>query len=70
VHDVHEARRPFGRIGAGVEGAMVGQHMHAHARDLAVLGRGNLGGHVIVAGEGRGGEIFHPVLDPFHRQAK
>lgn len=25
--------------------------------------------HVIVAGSGRGGEVFHPVLDPFDRLA-
>jgi Arc/MetJ family transcription regulator len=67
--DVHEARRPFRRIGAGVEGAVVGQHMHAQAGDLAVLGRRDLRRHVIVAGEGGGGEVLHPVLDPFHRLA-
>ena len=59
--------RPFGGIGAGVEGAVVGEHVHAQRRDLAVLRRGDLGRHVIVAGEGGRGQILDPVLHPFHR---
>ena len=46
---------------------MVREHVDAQTCDLAVLGRRNLGCHVIVAGERRGGEIFHPVLDPLDR---
>jgi hypothetical protein len=64
--DVEEAGRPFRRIGAGVERAVVGQHMHAQARDLAVLGRGDFGGHVVVARERGRGQVLDTVLDPFH----
>ncbi len=67
--DVEEAGRPFRRIGAGVEGAVIGQHMDAQAGDLALLGGGDLGGHVVVAGKRGGGEVLHAVLDPFHRLA-
>ena len=68
--DVEEPGRPLAGIGAGVEGAVVGQHMHAQARDLAVLGRGDLRGHVVVAREGGGRQILDPVLDPLHRPAR
>ena len=57
-------------IGAGVEGAVVGQHVAAQAGDPAVLGRGQLRGHVIVAGVGGRGQVLHPVLDPLHRPAE
>ena len=38
--DVEEPRRPFGGIGAGVEGAVIGEHVHAQRRDFAVAPRG------------------------------
>lgn len=68
--DVHETGRPFRRIGAGVEGAVVGEHMHAHGLDLAVFGGRKFRRHVIVAGKRRGGEVLHPVLDPLDRHAE
>ena len=60
----------LGRIGAGVERAVVGQHVAPEAGDPAVPGRRELAGHVVVAGEGGGGEVLHPVLDPLHRPAE
>jgi hypothetical protein len=36
--DVEEAGRPFRRIGAGVERAVIGEHVDAKARDLAFPG--------------------------------
>ena len=67
--DVEEAGRPFRRIGAGVERAVVGEHVDAQARDLAGLGRGDLGRHVVVAGERGRGQVLDAVLDPFDRLA-
>ena len=66
--DVGEACRPFRRIGAGVERAVVGEDMHAQARDPAVARRRDLGRHVVVARERGGGEVLDPVLDPFDRK--
>ena len=67
--DVGEARRPFRRIGAGVERAVVGEDVDAQRRDAAVLRRRDLGRHVVVAGERGGRQVLDPVLDPFDRQA-
>ena len=67
--DVEEAGRPFRRVGAGIERAVIGEHMDAKARDLAVLGRGDLGRHVVVARERGRGQVLDAVLDPFHRLA-
>ena len=67
--DVEEAGRPFRRIGAGVERAVIGQHMDAQAGDLALLGRRDLGGHVVVARERGRGQVLDAVLDPFDRLA-
>ena len=67
--DVEEAGRPFRRVGAGIERAVIGEHVDAQARDLAVLGRGDFGGHVIVARERGRGQVLDAVLDPFHRLA-
>ena len=67
--DVEEAGRPFRRIGAGVERAVIGQHMDAQAGDLAVLGRGDFRRHVVVARERGRGQVLDAVLDPFHRLA-
>src|SRR3546814_3053555 len=57
--DIEESGRPLGRVGTGVEGAMVGQHVGAQAGDPAVTGSRQLGGHMIVAREGRGREVLH-----------
>ena len=64
--DVEEAGRPFRRIGAGVERAVIGEHVDAKTRDLAVLGRGDLGGHVVIARKRSRGQVLDAVLDPFH----
>ena len=49
--DVHEPGGPFRRVGAGVKRTVICQNMHPHGGDLAVLGRGQFGRHVIIAGE-------------------
>ena len=66
-NDIGEACRPFRRVGAGVERAVIGQDMHAQAHHSALARRGDLSRHVIVAGERGGGEVLDPVLDPFDR---
>ena len=43
--------------------------MAVKPRDLALFGGADLAFHPIVAGEGRGHQVFHPVLDPFDRLA-
>ena len=43
--------------------------MAPEAGDLAVLGRRDPAGHVVVAGKRRGRQVFDPVLDPLHRHA-
>ena len=68
-HDVEEAGRPLGRIGAGVERAVVGDGVDAQRRHLAVLRGGDLGGHVVVARERGGRQVLDAVLDPFDRPA-
>ena len=67
--DVEEAGRPFRRVGAGIEGAVVGEHVDAQAGDLALLRRRDLRRHVVVARERGRGEVLDAVLDPFHRLA-
>ncbi len=62
-------RGPFRRIGAGIERAVIGQHMHAQAGDAAVLGRRDFGRHVVVARERCGGEIPRCDPPPISRQA-
>ena len=68
--DGEEAGRELGRVGAGIEAAVVGDRVHAQARDLAVLGGGDLGRHVVVARERGGGEVLDAVLHPLHRLAR
>ena len=65
-----EARGIFGRIGAGIERAVVGEHVHPKARDPAVPPRRELAGHVVVARESRRRQVLDPVLDPLHRHAE
>ena len=67
--DAEQSRRPLGGVGAGVEGAVVGDGVAAQARHLAVLGRGDFRLHVEVARERRGREILDAILGPFHRPA-
>src|ERR1700730_16722637 len=68
--DAEEAGRIFGRVGAGIEGAVIGDHVAAQRNDAAILGRADLAGHVVVAGKGGGLQILHPVLDPLYRHAE
>ena len=68
--DVEEAGRELRRVRAGVERAVVGEHVASEARDPAVAGRGDLPAHVVVARESGGGEVLHAVLDPLHRPAQ
>ena len=67
--DVGEAGRPFRGVGAGVEGAVVGEDVNAQRRHPAVARRRDFGRHVIVAGERGRRQILDAVLDPFDRQA-
>ena len=67
--DVEEAGRELGRVGAGVEGAVVGGGVAPEAGDPAVLRRGDAPVHGVVAGEAGGHQVLHPVLDPLHRLA-
>ena len=54
------------RLGVGEERAVVGEHLHAQAGDLAVLDR-QLAVHVVVAGEAGRDQVPGAVLDPLHR---
>ena len=67
--DIHEAGRELGRVGTGIESAMVGRGMAMQAGDLAVLGRRDAAHHPVVTGKGRGHQIVGTVLDPLHRNA-
>ena len=62
--DAEEAGRELGRVGAGVERAVVGEHVAVQAGDPAVAGRRDLARHVVVAGEGGRDEVLDAVLDP------
>ena len=48
---------------------MIGDGLDAERRQLAVLLRRQLRRDVVVAGEGIGLEVLHPVFDPLHRLA-
>ena len=67
--DVKEPGRKLRRIGAGVEGPVVGDDVALESRDPAVPGRRDLAGHVVVAGEGGRGQVLDAVLDPLDRHA-
>ena len=66
---MEEPGRVLGRLGGGVERAVVGQHPGAQAQDLAVAGRGDLAVHVVVAGERGRHQVLGPVLHPLDRPA-
>ena len=67
--DGKEPRRVLRRVRRRVGVAVVGQRLDAQARHRAVLLRRQLDVHVVVAGEGIGLEVLHPVLDPLDRLA-
>ena len=67
--DVEEAGRELGRLRGAVERAVVGQHVDLEAEDLAVPGRRDAAGHVVIPGEGRGHQVLAAVLHPLHRPA-
>jgi len=48
---------------------VIRQRVAAQAGHLAVLGGGDLGGHVVVAREGGRRQVLDAVLDPLHRFA-
>ena len=66
--DREEPGRELGRLGGGVEGAVVGDRRRPQGQDLAIAGGGDLAVHVVVAGETRRHEVLGPVLHPLHRR--
>ena len=68
--DMEHTGREFGRVGAGVKRAVVGNHIGAQCEDLAVSGGGQFTGHVVVAGKAGGGQILDPVFHPLDRAAQ
>ena len=68
--DMEHAGREFGRVGAGVKRAVVGNHIGAQCEDLAVSGGGQFTGHVVVAGKAGGGQILDAVFHPLDRAAQ
>jgi hypothetical protein len=65
--DAEQAGGPLARVGAGVEGAVVGDGVAAQRRHPAVLGGGDFHLHVEVACKRRGRKVLDAILDPFHR---
>ena len=59
----------LGRVGRGVERAVIGERLDAHRSHLAVLVGGDFGVDVIVAREGVGLQILGAVFDPLDRLA-
>jgi hypothetical protein len=45
---------------------VIGEDLDPYAQDLAVPGRGDLAGHVVVAGEGGAHQVLGAVLHPLH----
>ena len=64
---MEEACRKLGRVGACVERPVVRRDMAVECGDLAVFRGADPALHPVVAGESRGHEVVHPVLDPLHR---
>ena len=59
-----------GRIGTGIERAVVGGQMAPKASDLALFGGRNFALHPVVADKRGGHQVVHPVFDPLHRTAR
>ena len=57
------------RLRGAVERAVVGEHLHPHPEQLAVLRGRDLAVHVVVAGERGAHQVLGAVLDPLHRRA-
>jgi hypothetical protein len=68
--DAEKSGRIFGRVGAGVKRAVIGQYMAAQCGDAALLGGRDFAAHVVVAGESCRLQILHAVFDPLDRHAK
>src|SRR6185503_14150366 len=64
--DAEETGRELRRVRRGVGAAVIGQRLHTHSGDRAVLLERKLGIDVIVPCEGVRLEILHAVLDPLH----
>jgi hypothetical protein len=60
--------RELRRLGRGVKGAVVSDHVHPQSGDLAVLGA-HLGVHDVVARESGGHQVLRAILDPLDRGA-
>ena len=67
--DVEQAGRELRGVGGGVGVAVVGDGLDLEGRDLAFLGRAQLGVDAVVAGEGVGLQVLRAVLDPLDRLA-
>ena len=67
--DGEQAGGELGRVGSRVGVAVVGERLDLERRHRAVLLRRQLRVDVVVAGEGVGLEVLHPVLHPFDRFA-
>ncbi len=67
--DAEEAGGVLHRRRRAVERAVVGEHVGADREDLAVLGRGDLAAHDVVAREAGGHEVLGAVLHPLDRLA-
>ena len=67
--DGEEAGRVLGGLGGGVERAVVGQHVGAQGKDLAVLGRRDFALHDVVPGERGRHQVLGAVLHPLDRAA-
>ena len=65
--DGKQTGRPLGRLGMGVEGAVIGKRVGTEPGDLAVLGRRQFAVHVIVPRERRRRQIVDAAFHPLDR---
>ena len=65
--DVEQTGGELGGIAGRVGVAVVGYRLDPQGLHRAVPPGGDLGGYVVVPGEGSGHQVFHPVLDPLDR---
>ncbi len=64
---MHEPDLELARLRIGEEGTVIGDRVHAHPEDLAVLAEGQLTLEIHIATESRRDEVAGLVLDPLHR---